>query len=156
MFWSSQGRKYGIYGRFCSITLNKLKSAVTNYSKCMGHAARFHSKWVSSVSVSNNYSKCMRFSYLLELYGLSPCVLTTKISTNLHHATQNLANIASLPVPHFQEGRAGGGGGKLEFKPSSSPATTYYFWHFGNYAGYISVDLPQVVLSLAPGVLDRI
>ena len=30
-------------------------------------------KLLSSVSVSNNYSKCMRFSYLLELYGLPAC-----------------------------------------------------------------------------------
>ena len=53
MFWSSQGRKYSIYGGFFSITLNKLKSAV-NYSKCMGHVVRFQiTANGSSVSVSN-------------------------------------------------------------------------------------------------------
>ena len=50
-------------------------SCVTNHSKCMGHVARFQITEFSqrTVSVSNNYSKCMRFSYLLELYGLSAC-----------------------------------------------------------------------------------
>ena len=32
MFWSLQGRRYSVYGGFFSITLNKLKSAVTNTS----------------------------------------------------------------------------------------------------------------------------
>ena len=39
--WSSQEGKYSIYGGFFSTTLNKLKSAVTNYSKCMDHVMRF-------------------------------------------------------------------------------------------------------------------
>ena len=41
MIWSSQEGKYNIYGGFFSIALNKLKSAVTNYSKCMDHVAGF-------------------------------------------------------------------------------------------------------------------
>ena len=35
VFWSSQNRKYTIYGGYSLITLNKLKPAVANYSKFM-------------------------------------------------------------------------------------------------------------------------
>ena len=35
VFWSSQNRKSTIYGGYSLITLNKLKPAVTNYSKFM-------------------------------------------------------------------------------------------------------------------------
>ena len=63
MFWSSQGRKYSIYGGFFSITLNKLKSAITNYSKCMGHVVQFQiTANGSSVSMSN--------TELQQMYGI--------------------------------------------------------------------------------------
>ena len=44
------------------------RRGVSNYSKC-----------TRSASMSNSDSKCMRFSYLLELYGLSACGPTLEI-----------------------------------------------------------------------------
>ena len=101
MFSSSQKGKCSIYGGFFSITLNKLKSAVTSYSKCMDHVAQFqvmYSNCTKSVSVSNNYSKYMRFSYLLELYGLSACDLTMTAMEMRRFQTSHVRHLLSTMV----------------------------------------------------------
>ena len=59
-FGVHRGEKYSIYGRFCSITLNKLNSAVTNYSKCMGHlACQIITANVSDFHISSDFTDCL-------------------------------------------------------------------------------------------------
>ena len=84
MFWSSQGRKYSIYGRFCSTTLNKLKSELCyKLQQMYGSCIAVSNYWVQSARQITTANACMRFSYLLELYGLSACGSIIKLTASL-------------------------------------------------------------------------
>ena len=50
-----------------------------------------------SLSVSNNYSKCMRFLYILQLYGLSACGMNSCYKPLQQRRGHNRTRTASRP-----------------------------------------------------------
>ena len=73
-------RKYSIYGGLFSIALIILKSAFTNYNKCMRsrYAVSKYSKCMQPASVSI-FTVNVRDLHIVELYGLSVGVPSCKV-----------------------------------------------------------------------------
>ena len=77
VFWSSREAKYSIYGFFFD---HSKQTEINRYKLQQMH--------VVSQRV-NNYSKCIRYSYLFELYRLSACA----VSQTFKHQKQRMTEI---------------------------------------------------------------